>query len=407
MIMSSESTRKVMNTGVFMRKRKAFWGTGILLCALFLLCCTALADEPVLNRSKVRLTVNNAFVLRVKNAEGEVKWKNSNKKVLKVVYSDSSRIVVKARKPGTAKIRCRVDGISKVCRFTVKAVKGIPKKMTVIEGDKVWFRQNDKTGKWKSSDEKIAKISGNKKARSKKIRFRDVGTVKITEKIGKKKYTCKVTVLTKEGYKTRPVVPENSASGETGQPMTRVWRFILNLYEISQQVDADIAAGITWAYYNTSSHRSATTFEETRAQGKTWTNCMGGVTFALRLHDLVGPEGVRWFGAKGGVNWFGAQAEADARRYFDVIPVFKKVQDGIADNSIQPGDILIYKSMVHVNVYVGNMLSFDTGHAFCSRSGEGAPYERWMGPTPYLNYTCCYVMRLKEVVDPPVTVTAQ
>ena len=41
------------------------------------------------------------------------------------------------------------------------------------------------------------------------------------------------------------------------------------------------------------------------------------------------------------------------------------------------------------------------GCIFCSGSGEGARYQRWIGPTPYLTRTCSYVMRLKEVVDPP------
>lgn len=376
--------------------RKGLLFAGILMMALVLLRLPARADEPALSRGKVTLQVHNAFVLRLKNpqAMGPVKWRNSNQSVLSVVYYNTSRIVVRAERAGTAKIRCIVGGKKLVCRFTVKNTKGIPKKMTVIEGDRVKFRYSSTPGLWSSSDESIAPITGRKKIRSKIVRFNDVGKVVITEKIWRKKYRCQVTVLTKDGYKSRQAAEQASKT-------TRVWQFILNLFEIAQTVDADIAAGVPWAYYNSSSHRSEFTFEATRAAGKPWTNCQGGVAFGLQLHGLVGFEGTRWYGTKGSIHFNDAQAEIDAHRYFDIIKVGKSVQDGIADNTIHPGDILFYNSIVHVNVYLGNMYSYDTGHAFCSGSGEGARYQRWIGPTPYLTRTCSYVMRLKEVVDPP------
>jgi len=380
---------------------RAFSFAGVLLGFTILLNHPAFAGETALSRSKVSLQIHNAFVLKLKNPQRmAVKWKCSNRKVLSVVYSDITRIVVRAEKPGSARIICSIGEEKKVCRFTVRDVKGIPKKMTVIEGDQVKFRHSSQAGWWSSSDENIAKITGRKKIRSKIVRFTDVGKVVISEKIWRKKYRCQVTVLTKDGYKTRQAAEQAGKS-------TRVWQFILNLFEIAQTVDADIAAGVPWAYYNTSSHRSASTFEATREQGRPWTNCQGGVAFGLQLHGLVGYEGTRWYGTKGSIHWNDAQAEIDAHRYFDIIPVWKSVQDGIADNTIHPGDILFYRSIVHVNVYLGNMYSFDTGHAFCSGSGEGARYQRWIGPTPYLTRTVSYVMRLKEVVDPPAAQQAQ
>ena len=380
------------------QKRRLLW---LCLLMTWMMSTAAMAGGASLTNKKISLTQKSVHVLRVKNASGNASWKVSNKKVLGIVYKDSTRIVLRAKKKGTAKVTCKVDGKKLTCKYTVKTVKGIPKKLTLIEGDKIKFKQSSKKGTWTSSNESIARISGKRKAKSKTIRFMDIGTVKITEKIGKKRYSCTIRVLTKQGLKERP------APVETAPTPSRVTQFIQNCYEIGRVVDADIAAGVAWAYYNSSGHRSASTFEETRAQGKTWTNCMGGVTFALRLHDLVGSEGVRWFATKGGINWLtpAAQSEADARRYFDVIPVLKKVGDAIADGTIHPGDILTYRSMVHVNVYLGDMLSYDTGHAFCSGSGEGARYQRWIGPTPYQGYTCCYVLRLKEVVGAPDTPT--
>ena len=185
--------------------RKGLFFAGILMMALVLLCLPARADEPALSRGKVTLQVHNAFVLRLKNpqAMGPVKWRNSNQSVLSVVYYNTSRIVVRAERPGTAKIRCIVGGKKLVCRFTVKNSKGIPKKMTVIEGDRVKFRYSSTPGLWSSSDESIAPITGRKKIRSKMVRFNDVGKVVITEKIWRKKYRCQVTVLTKDGYKSR------------------------------------------------------------------------------------------------------------------------------------------------------------------------------------------------------------
>ena len=391
--------------------RKAGMFLGVLLCALVMAAGAAFADEPELAKSKVTLRVHGVFVLRLKNAEGTVKWANTNTKILKVVYHDATRIVVRAKKSGSAKIRCSVNGRKLSCSFKVKAVKGIPPKMTVIEGDRITFRQDKKKkGVWSTSDEAIAKVTGKKKALSKKFRFLDVGTVTITEKIGKKEYSCKVTVLTKQGRRTRT----ESQAGTGSAPVipSRVQQLIRNCHEIGAVVEADVAAGVRWEYWNSSSHRSELTFEETRAKKKTWTNCMGGVSFALKLHGLVPHEAVRWYavGAKkkspAGIYWLGPnhnQSEADARRYVETIPVFRKVQDAIADGTIRPGDMLTYNSMDHINVYLGNMTSFDTGHAFCTGSGDGARYQRWVGPTPYLGRTCAYIVRLKEVVGAPDT----
>ena len=46
-------------------------------------------------------------------------------------------------------------------------------------------------------------------------------------------------------------------------------------------------------------------------------------------------------------------------------------------------------------MYLGNDLWYDTGHAYCSGSGEGAKYTKWTGPTKYGGRKVYCVVRLK------------
>ena len=159
-------------------------------------------------------------------------------------------------------------------------------------------------------------------------------------------------------------------------------------------VKEDIANKLFWYYYNTK--RSEPTFEATRAAGKRWTNCMGGVAFACKEAGVPG-SALNWYGGRGKIVWLDSKAEANCRKYFDIIKVkTKTVKQCIADGTLQPGDIITYMTIVHTNAYYGNGKSYDTGHAYCDGTGEGAKYRKWIGSTPYQGYKIAYILRLKE-----------
>lgn len=163
---------------------------------------------------------------------------------------------------------------------------------------------------------------------------------------------------------------------------------------LNTQMKADNKAGHQWRYYN--GRRSENTFEKTRRAGKYYTNCMGGVVFTYKDAGIPG-SALDWYGSMGKIVWTASGAEKAAKKYFNIISVRNKtVKQCIEDGTLQPGDIVTYMSMSHTNMYLGNGKSFDAGHAYCSGSGEGAPYTKWIGTTPYKAYKVAYIFRLKK-----------
>lgn len=176
--------------------------------------------------------------------------------------------------------------------------------------------------------------------------------------------------------------------------LTMVEKLIGKCMQFDQYVQWDNAAGDWWAYWNTK--RSKSTFWKTRIAKLFITNCMGAVSFAMQ--DIGIPAtALRWYGTKGGVHFLDDKARKEAEKYFDFIEVKKKTVDQcIADGTIIPGDTITYMTMSHTNIYLGVGLSYDGGHAFCRGSGEGARYEKWIGPTPYGSAKVATVVRIKD-----------
>ena len=48
------------------------------------------------------------------------------------------------------------------------------------------------------------------------------------------------------------------------------------------------------------------------------------------------------------------------------------------------------------NIYYGNKKSFDSGHAYCTGSGEGAVFKKWIGNLASGNAKVAYILRLKS-----------
>lgn len=170
-------------------------------------------------------------------------------------------------------------------------------------------------------------------------------------------------------------------------------KFIAAMKSLNTKVKKDIKAGLLWYYYN--SKRSENTFEKTRKAGKRWTNCMGGVIFALKEAGIPG-SALDWYGDKGKIVWLNDKAESNARKYFDIIAVkTKTVKQCMEDGTLRPGDIITYMTITHTNAYYAENKSYDTGHAFCNGSGEGAVFTKWIGTTPYKGYKIAYIFRVK------------
>ena len=190
-------------------KIKKVSGIIIMVVLLQLLTIVSIFADPVLTKQKITLSVNNAYVLTLNGSSQTVAWSSSKKNIVSIVFSNNERAVLKAKKTGTSTITAQIGNKKLTCKVTVKKQKGIPKKMTVIKGDKVTFKQNKKKGTWKSSNTAIAKVA-KKKSASKKVTFKALGTVVISEKIGKKTYKCKVTVISKYGTNSDVPPAENS-----------------------------------------------------------------------------------------------------------------------------------------------------------------------------------------------------
>jgi hypothetical protein len=164
--------------------------------------------------------------------------------------------------------------------------------------------------------------------------------------------------------------------------------------KLNREVLEDIKAKLYWRYYNTK--RSEPTFEETRAAGKRYTNCMGGVAFACKEAGIPA-SALQWYGNKGKIVWLNDHAKADAQKIFDLLIIKKRtVNNAVKKGVILDGDILTYMDMTHTNMFLTNGKSYDTGHAYCDGSGEGAKYRKWIGSLVYGSHKVYCIFRLKS-----------
>ena len=177
--------------------------------------------------------------------------------------------------------------------------------------------------------------------------------------------------------------------------LNRVQKFCAAMVRLNQWLVDDIAAGKDWRYYN-SKYISESTFWKTRKKGKLYTNCMGGVAFALKESGIPA-SACSWYGQKGGtIRWLNSHAEADLRKYADLIKIGNKTPKQLMEQGILcPGDILTFVNLNHTCAYLGNGISYDTGHAYCTEKGEGAHFVKWIGPLSWSTSKVGYIIRLK------------
>lgn len=136
-----------------------------------------------------KIEYRNVYPLNALNSG--ITWTSSNKSVAKV--DDEGEVTAVA--PGTSFITAKLkNGKIYTCLVTVKNPKPYINtksvKMCISDTYKLKINYNSKKVKWSSSNKKIATVSSKGTIKAKKV-----GTCKITGKIGKKKYTCKVKVV--------------------------------------------------------------------------------------------------------------------------------------------------------------------------------------------------------------------
>ena len=177
--------------------------------------------------------------------------------------------------------------------------------------------------------------------------------------------------------------------------LNRVQKLCAACVRLNQWLVDDIKAGKDWRYYN-SGHVSESTFWKTRKCKKYFTNCMGGVAFAMKESGLPA-SACSWYGQKGGtIRWLNNHAEADLRKYADLIKIGNRTpQQLVADGTLCPGDILTFVTLNHTCIYLGNGISYDSGHAYCTEKGEGAHYVKWIGPLSWATSKVGWIIRLR------------
>jgi hypothetical protein len=122
---------------------------------------------------------------------------------------------------------------------------------------------------------------------------------------------------------------------------------------------------------------------------------MGGVAFALKESGIPA-SACAWYGGRGFIRWLNKNAEKELRKYADIIPIGNRTpKQLVEDGTLCPGDILTFMTFNHTCAYLGNGISYDTGHAYCTEKGEGAHYVKWIGPLSWDSKKVAYIIRLK------------
>lgn len=164
------------------------------VCFVVALLALPLASEAAaakLSKTSASVVVGNKVTLSVKNTKKKVTWSTDNAKVATV----SKKGVVKGKKVGKATITAKIGKKILTCKITVKAGLN-KKKATLYVGDyeKLAVKGIKGKVKWSTKNSKIATVKNGT------IKAKKTGKTTITAKVGKKKFTCNVTVKNLDTY---------------------------------------------------------------------------------------------------------------------------------------------------------------------------------------------------------------
>ena len=204
----------------------------VLLTALSVLAASASEEEPVspasnpaLSVKKLKMISTKKTVLRLMDSPGQVTWKTSNKKVVRILsYPSAEEVKIKALKAGKAVITAKAGGKKYTCKVTVVSKPTLSKKKkTLKEGKSFELKVGGTVSKptWTSDNPQVAslkKIS----SRTYAVTGHEPGTTRIRARVDGKVLTCRVRVKM-EGKNAVAV-----SAGYTGwkRASGRTWYFI-------------------------------------------------------------------------------------------------------------------------------------------------------------------------------------
>lgn len=139
-----------------------------------------------LNKTSATLTEGKTLQLKLNGTSSKANWTSNQKSVATV----NSKGLVTAKKKGSAVITAQVGSKNYSCKLTVKALSLNKTKVSLTPGQNTVLKlDTSKKIKWSSSNKKVASVTSKGKVTAKQA-----GKATITASVGKKKYTCVVTV---------------------------------------------------------------------------------------------------------------------------------------------------------------------------------------------------------------------
>lgn len=157
---------------------------------------------PYLDKAGITLGVGESYKIKIYGQIGEASFSSSSKSVATV----NSNGTITAKKPGSARITIKTNGVRLSAVVKVKTPAINKKSVGVFSGRtfKLKISGTKAKIKWTSSNNKIAKVSSAGAVTAKKA-----GKATITAKIGSYKLKCKVFVYTKTKYSKNKVKLKN------------------------------------------------------------------------------------------------------------------------------------------------------------------------------------------------------
>lgn len=198
-------------------KKRSFGFLVMFLLMVIIGCSLGMQSGNVVAKaaSNVRLNEKNICIikgqtkkLRLKEADGKIKWKSKNKSIATV----SKKGMVTAKRKGTTQIYARYNGKSYKCTVRVEIPKINKKKITIEGGETAALKMTGTKQKvtWTSTCPNVAVV--NKKG---VVTAKQAGTAVIKAKIDKKTYQCKVTVPETKQVTTEAKTEENKPDDKT------------------------------------------------------------------------------------------------------------------------------------------------------------------------------------------------
>lgn len=184
-----------------------------------------------INKKSVTLIKGQKVTLKITGTKKKVKWSSSKKSVATV----STKGKVTAKKKGTAKITAKVGTKKYTCKVKVETPSINKTNATLKIGNTLTLKLNGTSQKvtWKSHDSSVATVNSKGKVTAIKE-----GTVKITAKIGSKKYNCQLTVTQDESKTFDKKAAENNISKKIIEANGCVYVFLDSIYSVPTDVSA-------------------------------------------------------------------------------------------------------------------------------------------------------------------------